>query len=44
MLGSFKIDNQELDIVAENQSDIEDSEDEECILSGDEPGVNSDID
>ena len=43
-LGSAKIDNQENDIVAENESDIEDSGDEECVLSGDKPGANSDID
>ena len=26
--------------MVENESDIEDSEYEECVLSGDEPGVN----
>ena len=31
--GSVKIDNQELDMVAENESDIEDSQDKECVLS-----------
>ena len=34
-LGSAKIDKQELDVVAENESDIEDSKDEECVLLGD---------
>ena len=43
-LGSVKIDNEELDIVAENESDIKDSQVEECVLSGDEPGGNIDID
>ena len=43
-LGSVKIDNQELDIVAENESDIKHSQDKECILLGDEPGFHSDID
>ena len=43
-MGSINIDNQELDKVAENESDIEDSEEEEHVLSGDEPQVNSDID
>ena len=42
-LGNSKIDNQELDIVAENESEIGDSEDKECVLTGDEPGSNSDI-
>ena len=42
-LWSIKIDNQKLDIVAENEWDIEDSEDEQYVLSGDEPGANSDI-
>ena len=37
-LGSAKIDNQEFNMVA----DIDDSEDEECVLLGDEPGANSD--
>ena len=43
-LRSVKMDNQELDIMAENEPDIENSKDEECVLSGDEPGANSDID
>ena len=43
-LGSIDIDNQELDKVAENELDIEDSEEEEHVLLGDEPQVNSDID
>ena len=38
MLGRVKTDNQELDIVTENESDIEDIEEEECVLSGDKPG------
>ena len=42
-LRSVKIDNQELGIVPENQSDIKDSGDKEWVLSGDKPGANSDI-
>ena len=30
--------------MAENKSDIEDNEDEECVFLGDEPGASSDID
>ena len=44
LLGNAKIDNQELDTVTENESEIEYSKDKECVLSGDEPGSNSDID
>ena len=44
LLGSVKIDNEELDVVTENESDIKDSEDEESPLSIDEPGANCDID
>ena len=42
--GSLKIDKQELNIISENESAIKDSDDEECVLSSDEPGANSDID
>ena len=44
LLGSFNIDNQELDIVPENESDIKDSEGEEHALLGDELTGNSEID
>lgn len=37
------IDDQEFDIVAKNELDIEDSKDQECVLSGEELGGNSDI-
>ena len=43
-LESVEFDNQELDIVAENESEIVDSVDKECVLSGDEPRSNSGID
>ena len=43
MLGRVKTDNQELDIVTENESDIEDIEEEECVLSGDKD-LHSNID
>ena len=43
-MGSVNIYNQELDIETENESDIEDSEDSECVLSAYEPGDNSEID
>lgn len=38
-LGNVKNDNQELDIVADNKSDIDDSEDKICVLWGDDQEV-----